>query len=339
MSQGQWENGDELKIFGQQQGFPFPFQPVQIQQQMPVESLRVMDTTWTGTKYEAVSTKEPSATHAEEQFDKPEEPEKPKRGRPRKRKRKDPLSEAEQQKKREAFLDRNRCAASKCRKRKKESIENIRARARQLEKESLFLTAELMMAREEHARWLSMAIEHAKACPDGSAFQACLKEVEERMANSADLISMADSQVHDIERNSRSGSLSLSETENCRESFDQSDKANKSMVSYEHSQHSTFIQPSPGNDMVVSPVVLQLYTAMTRPSSCSSSSMTRKDSSSSVGNVSTNSSCASFEPMPRSDSMDIVVADHLMMLPNQRTTKIAAKSADGLDHVPCRNNT
>jgi len=141
-----------------------------------------MDASDVASQYNAPAEVQPLAPIMEEQPKSPIEPVKPKRGRPRKRKGKVPLSEDERQRKREAFLDRNRRAASKCRKRKKEMTENIQSRATLLDKKSRVLTAELMLMRAEHARWLNLAIEHAKSCAADPNCQEYLEAAETRLA-------------------------------------------------------------------------------------------------------------------------------------------------------------
>lgn len=199
MRQGQWENGDVMQMFNQPQGFPFPMQQqnaqMQQQQQMSSETNPMMDATWLASTQ--MPTEEMNNTFPEEHPMTPEEIEKPKRGRPRKRKRKDPISEEEKQRKREAFLERNRRAASKCRKRKKESTEQIQARASNLDRESRLLTAELIQIRAEHANWLIIAIEHAKSCPNNNDLQSYLKAAESRLEALASFVPMNRSQAWD----------------------------------------------------------------------------------------------------------------------------------------------
>lgn len=196
MRQGQWDNGDAaMQMFPQQQGFPFPIQQnAQVQPQMPVENNAMLDPTWLSA---SGSNEDANQNIQEHVATTPEEVEKPKRGRPRKRKRKDPISEEEKQRKREAFLERNRRAASKCRKRKKESTEQIQARASNLDRESRLLTAELMQMRAEHANWLNIAVEHAKSCPKSSDMQAYLKAAESRLEALASFVPMNRSQAWD----------------------------------------------------------------------------------------------------------------------------------------------
>jgi len=147
-------------------------------------------------QYDTPTEVQPPVSMAEEQPQSPINPEKPKRGRPRKRKWKN-LSVEEQQRKRKTFLERNRRAASKCRKRKKETFENIQARASLLDKRSRILTVELALMRAEHAKWLKLAIEHAKSCPDGPNFQECLKAAETRLAELSKFVPMSRSEEWD----------------------------------------------------------------------------------------------------------------------------------------------
>lgn len=131
MPLGQWDNGEGLPLFCQQQEFPFPATGSLTQHDATMDSSLAIDPNWQGGRASTAPIDNPKpVAPSDEHCDDVDKVEKPKRGRPRKRKRKEQLSEEEQQKKREAFLERNRRAASKCRKRKKESTEGIQARGK-----------------------------------------------------------------------------------------------------------------------------------------------------------------------------------------------------------------
>jgi len=189
-----------------------------MQQQMPLDPNSIMGMAWTESQVLTPSIeKNDTAAGSEERADAFDEIERPKRGRPRKRKRKDPLSEAEQQRKREAFLERNRRAASKCRKRKKESTENTQARVSNLDKESRMLTAELIHLRAEYARWLNVVLQHANSCPNNGIFQATMDAAaKNRMALSGEKVLDWDAFTRqstvDMDQNSMSGSMSPRDT-------------------------------------------------------------------------------------------------------------------------------
>jgi hypothetical protein len=186
--QGQWDNGTTDQMLDSQQGFPFREQELPMQQCS--ESSFMMSTSCMESRYTSPAEIQPTANMIEEQPHSLEEPGKPKQGRHRKRKRKDPLSEEEQRQKREAFPERNRRAASKCRKRRKESIGNIQTKANNLDRQCLKLTAELLHIKVEHAKLLNLAMEHAKLCPDDPAFKDYSKAAEIRPAEFLDFVPM-----------------------------------------------------------------------------------------------------------------------------------------------------
>jgi len=170
--------GDPMEMFDQQ-GFPFPQQVTQL----PIPASSTLNPNWIAPNAVQQTIEVSSSTNTtEEQPDSPEELPKPKRGRPRKRKRKEPPTEEEELQKRSAFLERNRRAASKCRKRKKESNQEIQEKASILEKQVNFLRVQLANERAFYEQCLGLATSVAAACPcpDSDKLQAYLKSAEQR---------------------------------------------------------------------------------------------------------------------------------------------------------------
>jgi len=168
---------DPMQMFDQQ-GFPFPQQATQ----QPMSG-NTLDPNWIAPHEVKQTTEHSSSTNSTgEQPDSPEEPPKPKRGRPRKRKRKEPPTEEEELQKRSAFLERNRRAASKCRKRKKESNQEIQNKASVLEKQVNFLRVQLSNERAFYEQCLGLATSVATACPcpDSDKLKAYLKIAEQK---------------------------------------------------------------------------------------------------------------------------------------------------------------
>jgi len=179
MTQGQWDNGDPAQMFGHQ-GFPFPQQipqqplpavPFQPKLIVPSEIQQPTDILNSGD-----SAIEPSDARSEASEDLP----KPKRGRPRKRKEKQPPTKEEINKKRVAFLERNRRAASKCRKRKKESTANIQNKASMLEQTVNNLRMDLAQVKACYEYYLAIAVTHASVCPDSNALQKVIDSALQR---------------------------------------------------------------------------------------------------------------------------------------------------------------
>jgi len=223
-TKGQWEAKDGSQRFIDLQEYPFPTVQSQSYMQQDIDSNSTMNANVMRSQYYTPAELEPLASVAEEQPQSPINIEKPKRGRPRKRKRK-VLSEEERQRKREAFLERNRRAASKCRKRKKESIENIQARANILNNKSRVLLEELALMRAECAKWLKLAIEHTKSCLDDFNLQECINAAETRLAELSNFVPMSRSETWDEHlsdtRGEEEGSIisdliSLRDTNTCK---------------------------------------------------------------------------------------------------------------------------
>jgi len=185
--QGQWENGAAVQMFNQQEEFPFPRQPPP--QQMPMNNVQ---SNWlapnpTGAPVEVQN---PTAVVAvAEEPDIGEDQEKPKRGRPRKRKGKQLPTLEQEKKKRERFLERNRAAASKCRKRKKESTEHIIAKSQALEQNAAMLRGQLDEMRAFYVQCLGYVAEFAGRHSDCSDMRDHLQHaagrgfVPQRMRN------------------------------------------------------------------------------------------------------------------------------------------------------------
>lgn len=100
---------------------------------------------------------------SDETFGQSEEPEtfipKPKRTRQSKKK---PLTKEQQEAKREELLERNRVAASKCRKRKQEQTNNLQESAQRLTIENDMLRQDLMGLQQEIAQLSQMLLSHTK---------------------------------------------------------------------------------------------------------------------------------------------------------------------------------
>ena len=100
---------------------------------------------------------------------------KPKRGRPRKNKAKKPLSEQEEQEKRQKFLERNRQAASKCRERRREWISKQEKRLKCEQVKNAELRAMCSILRQDIRNLLCMINQHNETCSHSEELELLLK--------------------------------------------------------------------------------------------------------------------------------------------------------------------
>jgi hypothetical protein len=199
-----------------------------------------------------------------------------------------------------------------------------------MEKQSHVFALELMQLKEEHARWLAMAIEHAKECPDNSLFQEYLKEVEERMASAsaqpslATTLNWADFQSHDIPE---LGSSSVSATTSSPrdDAFDPSEFYNDAPMLENTTSLKDEKSMSPSDLQSRDTAMSYHASAHSRSTSCSDMTSRKHSISSSSNSGKGNSSSASCQTTPEADNSkeDSSMSVGPVMMPNPRIAKFA----------------